>query len=175
MYIHHIGITILLFLLHFFHSPWQAGWSGHFPLDTTTASVLLTQNILLFINNKVRTKRTTVVRRCPSTQFLFLKYQLKDMVFRFSANGFPGGYCKTRIDGAPRKTAWLPRMTFYLFSWIYSDYTVSSSKLKLVVFRPAREINDVGPQPVVGGLSSNPLRNTRNCSSFFQAKRALCQ
>ncbi len=36
MYIHYIGITILLFLLHFFHSSWQAGWSRPFLSDTHT-------------------------------------------------------------------------------------------------------------------------------------------
>ncbi len=39
MYTHHIGITILLFLLHFFHSSWQAGWSGPFPSDTCGAVI----------------------------------------------------------------------------------------------------------------------------------------
>jgi hypothetical protein len=36
MYIHHIVITILLFLLHFFRSSWQAGWSRPFLSDTVT-------------------------------------------------------------------------------------------------------------------------------------------
>jgi hypothetical protein len=37
-YIHHIGITILLFFLHFFYSPWQAGWFRPFPSDTIALS-----------------------------------------------------------------------------------------------------------------------------------------
>ncbi len=31
IYIHHIGITILLFFLHIFHSSWQTGWYRPFP------------------------------------------------------------------------------------------------------------------------------------------------
>ncbi len=34
-YIYHIDITILLFFLHFFHSPWQAGWFRPFPSDAS--------------------------------------------------------------------------------------------------------------------------------------------
>jgi hypothetical protein len=36
MYIHHIGITILLFFLYIFHSSWQADWSRPIPSDTLT-------------------------------------------------------------------------------------------------------------------------------------------
>ncbi len=34
MYVHHIGITILLFFLHIFYSSWQAGWPRPFLSDT---------------------------------------------------------------------------------------------------------------------------------------------
>ncbi len=40
-YIHHIGITILLFFLHFFHSPWQAGWFRPFLSDKGPFTQLL--------------------------------------------------------------------------------------------------------------------------------------
>jgi hypothetical protein len=33
LYIHHIGITILLFFLHIFHFSWQAGWPRPIPSD----------------------------------------------------------------------------------------------------------------------------------------------
>jgi hypothetical protein len=39
MYIHPIGITILLSFLHIFHSSWQAGWTRLFPSDTVITNV----------------------------------------------------------------------------------------------------------------------------------------
>jgi hypothetical protein len=65
MYIHHIGITILLFFLHVFHSSWQAGWSRPFPSDTSRMQKTLYKqedtkrhSVTVFIRHNVNQKNS---------------------------------------------------------------------------------------------------------------------
>jgi hypothetical protein len=66
--IHHIGITILLFFLHFFRSLWQAGWFRPFPSDTVIVNNKTMTSYDARGKNSKRSSRVLIYFTDPSIQ-----------------------------------------------------------------------------------------------------------